>query len=209
MKHFAQSLCGTALAFCLAAVAQADVVDWRYNWTPSSPTIFADSGDSHIALTNEPTGAATGSSDIVATDITTFSDAPPDAPATFTHKAYSLKLTLTDGATHDTGSVVFAGEFNGKLSSLNANITNTFTSPTTQALELGGNHYTVKIGPYAPPAPPTAANSGSIAAHAEVSVRVLLEGPEPPGLVLAALGVCGLGLGSARWRARRWAARLP
>ena len=41
-------------------------------------------------------------------------------------------------------------------------------SPTVQALTLGGNKYTVTIGPYSPAGPPSASNAGSIAAHVDV-----------------------------------------
>jgi hypothetical protein len=142
-------------------------------------------------LEPEPGATAAGSSDIVATDLQTVSSADDDHPDRFTAQSYQLKLTLTDLASHAAGSLTFAGVFDGTISKLTSDISNTFTGPTTQTLTLGGNTYTVTIGAYTPPAPPNADNLGAIGAHAEVSVRPA-QSPEPSTLVLAGLALAAV-----------------
>jgi hypothetical protein len=153
------------------ASARADLIPWSYNWTPSVPAVFADSpGTGKISLTNEPIGNAVGTSDIVATNIKVFSTADPSTPDTFTHAKYGLTLTLTDSESSKSGTLVFDGEFNGTISSKSSNITNSFTNDTMQTLTLGQHLFKVRIGPFTPPAPPGATNSGSISGTAFVTV---------------------------------------
>jgi hypothetical protein len=185
--------------------ARADLVPWSYNWSPKDPAVFADSpGTGKITFTNEPSGNAVGTSDIVATNLKTFSTADPATPDTFTNKGYTLFLTLTDKPSGQSTTFTFNGVFNGTISSASSNITNTFTNGNIHTAVLGGNTYTVTIGQFTPPPPPGASNSGSISATAIVSVR---NGPpnhgtpEPSSLVLAGLGLTGLGFVS--WRKRR------
>jgi hypothetical protein len=200
---------GVTLAVLLlaSAGARADLVPWSYNWTPAAPTILADSpGTGKILLSNEPAGAAQNSSDIVATNIRTASSAAWDSPDHFTNAAYGLALTLTDKASHASGTVTFTGVFNGTLTALSSNITNSFTGPQTQVLKLGSNTYTITMGSYTPPPPPGAFNAGAISAYAQVTVQATEAGgggqaPEPPALALAGLGL-SLG-GGALWRRRR------
>jgi hypothetical protein len=196
MRISAKRLFAAALALCLltGARARADFVSWSYNWTPSSTVIYADNPTTgRIILSNEPGGSAVGDSYVVATNIKTASNADPSSPATFTNASYGLAMTIVDSASGKTGSLSFNGVFNGTLSNQNAIIMNSFTGPTTQSLLLGNHLYTVTIGPFAPPGPPTANISGSISALATVSVRDV---PEPNTLVLS--GMC-LSLFGAGW----------
>jgi hypothetical protein len=68
-------------------------------------------------------------------------------------------------------------------------------------VQLGDHLYTVQIGPFAPPGPPTANIAGSISALANVSVQDV---PEPSTLVLSGLclALCGAGWWWKRARAR-------
>jgi hypothetical protein len=205
MKCFV--LCGTIVASLLVAAgpAPANPITWTYNWTPSAAEIIADNGGTgRIMLTNEPLGSAAGTTDIVATNIKVASTAAPGHPDVFMHAAYSLALTLTDGASHASGTLTFTGAFHGTISAKSSNLVNIFTDATTQSITLGNHIYTVTIGPFTPPAPPGATNFGSISANAEVSVRG--RGPdfgaaEPTTLWLAGLGLAVLGLIS--WRNRQ------
>jgi hypothetical protein len=209
------SLLGVTLAVLLLASggARADLVPWSYNWTPSAPTILADSpGTGKILLSNQPAAAAVNSSDIVATNIRTASSATWAAPDHFTNAPYGLALTLTDKASGASGNLTFTGVFNGDLTALSANITNSFTGPQTQVLQLGANTYTVTMGSYTPPPPPGAFNAGAISAYAQVSVQSTGDGggsqaPEPSTLALAGLGLSLSG--GALWRRRRDGRRGP
>jgi hypothetical protein len=193
-------LYAAALALCLfgGAVARADFVGWSYNWTPSSTEVFAsDPAMGKITLSNEPGSSTVGDSFVVASNLKTVSSADPKTPAQFKDAFYSLTLTITDEASNLTDSMVFTGKFDGAISAKSAIVMNTFTGPEVQSKVIGGNLYTVKIGPFAPPGPPTATNSGSISALASITVT---EAPEPSTLALA--GVCLSVVGAGWWYRR-------
>jgi hypothetical protein len=195
---------GGAALLCLlsAAAARADFVQWSYNWSRSPGQVFADgSTTSYITLSDESQHTASGDSDIVATNLHTFSDAPPADPAHFTNKGYTLTLSLTDLASGKSGQLVFTGQFNGDLSSQSANIANTFTGQTMQTIVLGSHKYTVVMNQYSPPGPPGESNAGAIAAHLKSLITITNLTPEPPAAALAGLGVVPL-LGLAAWRRR-------
>jgi hypothetical protein len=204
MRHSTGRLYAAALALCLlaGARARADFISWEYNWTPSATKILADNPTTGaILLSNEPGGSAVNNSDIVATNIRTVSTADPSSPATFTNKAYGLALTVLDDASGKSGTMTFGGTFSGALSSKSALIVNNFTGPQTQSVQLGNHLYTVQIGPFAPPGPPTANIAGSISALAKVSVKDV---PEPSTFVLSGLclSLCGAGWWWKRARGR-------
>jgi hypothetical protein len=193
------------VALLLAGGARAEFIAWPYIWAPTVSAVPADSpGTGRILLTNEAAGSAVNSSDIVATDIRTASSAPYNNPDHFTNAPYGLALTLTDNASHASGTVTFTGVFNGTLTALSANITNTFTGPQVQVLQLGSNTYTITMGTYSPPPPPGAVNAGAISAYAQVTVQSgtgVPQLPEPSALVLAGLGLSLAG--GAFWRRKR------
>ncbi len=210
MKYSTTRLYAAALALCLfgGARARADFVDWSYNWTPSATEIFADkSSMGKITLSNESSGTATGDSYIVATNIQTVSSATSQNPAKFTDAPYSLTLIITDGPSGKSNSMVFSGKFNGTLAQKSAIILNTFTNDQIQSKVIGDHIYTVNIGPFSPPGPPTAKNSGSISALATVTVQAV---PEPSTLVLSGLclSVFGAGWWLRRSRRRNFALEL-
>src|SRR5262249_10852271 len=136
----------------------------------------------------------------------------------------TFTLVLTDTASKQAATMKFNGFFSGTVSATSANIGNTFTAPLSQTATLGGHVYTVNLGNYAPPGPPTASNAGSIRAHVGVAQfsppspppppppptgsggggTPSPNAPEPSTLLLSCLGLAGLGL--AGWRKRRNAA---
>ncbi len=210
MRLRSTRLFATALALSLFAgtQARADLIDWSYNWMPTATQVFTDDPSmGNITLSNEPGSSTTGDSFIVATNLKTASTSPATKPGTFTDQPYSLTLTIFDEASGKSEGLVFSGKFNGLVSSKSAIIMNEFTTPETQSVQVGSNLYTVKIGPFAPPGPPTATNSGSISALASVTVK---EVPEPSTLALAGmcLSVCGAGWWLRRQRARSLALDL-
>jgi hypothetical protein len=197
--------------------ARAEPISWDYGWEPASLVIAADGGGTGgVSLTVQAPVNAQGPSDIVATNLRTFSSAAVTTPDSINQGNYSLALTLTDGATGRTGSMTFTGYLSGTFSTSSSNLKNFFTGDTTQSMNLGNHKYTVTIGPYAPPGPPGAANAGSISAFVDV-VRIPPddpgddgddddppppnETPEPGTLLLTCLGVSCLG--AASWRKRR------
>jgi len=194
-------LLGFAL-FHLTPAAHASVA-WTYDFTPSTTTVWSDNGNSKLVLTNQTPLMAVGTSDVVATQISVVSSADDDTPDTFTKGDYTLSMKLTDVASGAFTMLSFTGYFTGTVSAHSTNIDNVFTGQTSyENILLGANRYNVMITTYTPPGP-EGGLSGSIGAHAIVSVQPgggPHETPEPTSLVLAGLGVGGLGL--ARWR--RW-----
>jgi hypothetical protein len=193
--------CTVVLALGVAPAARADFIHWSYNWTPNTPAVFSDNKAAKITLTNEPGADAVGDSDIVATNLRTFSTADPSKPDVFTGAAYKLTLTLIDEESRESASLTFEGVFTGTLSAKSANIDTLFVGQANHKVVLGGNAYTVEIGTYSPPPPPNATNAGSIGAIATVRVDGIKDVPEPAALALAGVG---LGLAAlARYRRRR------
>lgn len=189
-----------------AAPIPASSLSWNYNFSASPMAIYADDAVSFVQLTNEPTGTAVGTSDIVATNIKVFSAAPVGSPAQLgSGGAYSLTLVISalDNGTPYSASLTFTGKLGGSFSQGAANVTNTFTSATTDFVDLGNYTFTVTIGNYTPPGPPSATNQGSISAHVTVSSATGggIDSPEPSTMLLSGLGLTFLG--GAAWRKRR------
>jgi hypothetical protein len=90
---------------------------------------------------------------------------------------------------------------------------NAFTGQISQTVKLGAHTYTVNMGNFAPPGPPTASNAGSISAHVLVDQDPDGGGsggggggggtgsqhaPEPCTLILGGLGLSLAGLAGLR-----------
>jgi hypothetical protein len=194
-------------------------VQWTYNFTPNQNFVSAAApGTGTLTFTNEPAKGATNNSDVVLTNLKVSSTAPNDAPDKFNNTAWSGTLTLTDNASNASKALTFSGMFNGTFSGGdptkniggNANVTNTFTSLSSYSWTApNGNQYTITLGNFTPPGPPTASNAGSISVHVAVTPgNGTISGggaPEPSTLLLSCLG---LGFASAAsWRKRQRAAK--
>lgn len=191
MRYSPVALGGLTLVLWLGGSARlhAELIQWSYSWSRSPTQVHADSpGTGYISLTDGAMKSAAGTSNLVATNLQAHSTAPPSQPDVFTNKTYKLGLFLKDQASGQSGTISFTGEFNGTLTADSSNIKNTFVGPTTQTLTLGNHLYTVSIGPYGPPGPTGAVNSGSIAARAEVTVSTIFQTPEPTSGFLALVG---------------------
>jgi hypothetical protein len=173
-----------------ASTSRADLIHWSYNWSASPADLHADApGTGYIALTDENPQNVVGDSDIVATNLQVHSTATTSNPDVWTAKAYTLTLALTDQTSSQTGTLTFTGTLTGTATAGGSLIGNTFTGMTTQQLGLGDNLYIVTINSYTPPGPPGTVNSGSIGAHATVTVQQIIHTlPEPSSLVLCGLG---------------------
>jgi hypothetical protein len=168
-------------------------------------TLFASSPTTTsvgLFMTSPPLeGAHWGASDLIATQINTFYNAPGTGAYSFRppDSHYTLHVILEDVRWSVTGQLEFPGYFTGTISPTKVNIGNTFLGPTTQSLLLGPDLYTVTIGPFLPPSAPNSPDLGSIGAHVEV--RQVKATPEPSTLVLAGMAIIPLGL--AAWRRHR------
>jgi hypothetical protein len=212
MKRF-WTLLAPAVLLLAGAPAHADpsasdLVEWSYSWSHNyaSGSIPADSpGTGGVSLTKEQTRDATGSSDVVATNLRTFSTATASsADKLNSNGSYELTITITDKASGETGTLTFTGKLSGTFTADSTNITNQFTGSTTQSITLGDNTYTVTLTSYTPPGPSTAESSGSIGAHVEVTAGGDIQktdAPEPSSLLLSCVGLALAG--GAAWRKRR------
>lgn len=188
-----------------------DQVQWQYNWVPGAPAVTSDNSPTGVVtFTNEPTAYATGSSDVVATNLRVASTLPASSPNILsTNGAYTLTLTLTmvqDGVTYS-GTHTFSGKLSNTFSSESANIKNVFDpgAGSYKLFELGSYDFVVTLDSYTPPGPPNQVQSGSISTHVEVRLRDdnggISETPEPGSLVLGGLALTCLG--GVAWRKRR------
>jgi hypothetical protein len=201
-------LAALVLLLFAGARANADFIQWSYNWNINPISVLSDSGNGSVSFTNQPAQSASGNSDTVATNLKANSLASVASPDTLNSTgAYTLTLALTDTASGQSGTLTFSGKLSGSFSKDSANITNAFTGLTQQTLDLGGNAYVVTIGPYSPPGPPDSTNLGSIAAHVDVSKIVTVASvPEPSTLLLGLFGLSSAG--AISWRKKRRAAAV-
>jgi hypothetical protein len=211
-RSFSVKLTALALALLGGAAPAASIpasnLQWTYNFSPGSPSVVSDTNPSaYVQFTNEPTKAAVGNSDIVATNLRVFSAATAAAPDVISAGGnYSLTLVLStvDNGTPYSTSMTFNGKLDGTFSAESANLTNTFGANATQTVQLGTYFFTVSLVAYTPPGPPDQLNAGSLAAHVSVSSAGPGEiSPEPSTMLLSALGLTCLG--GAAWRKRRQA----
>jgi hypothetical protein len=201
----------SALTLLLLAGASAhatlltpDNVTWTYNFSPGAPAVLADGNPSAgVTFTNEPTKAATGNSDVVATNLRVFSTAPATSPDVLvSNGAYKFTLTLTN-TSEGTGpaTFTFTGKLGGAFSSESANVTNMFGANNIQSVDLGSFRFTVALVAYTPPGPPDQVQGGAISAHVRISSLQTASAPEPSTLLLSSLGLTFLG--GAAWRRKR------
>ena len=214
MKCFLMTIASVSLLLLAGAPAWASPtptdVQWTYNFTPNQSFVKSDSGTGSITFTNEPAKNANNSSDVVLTNLRVSSTATNSSPDSFNNAHWSGTLAITDKASGAGTNLMFQGQLGGTFSAGNANVTNTFTGTTSYTWTApNGNKYTVTVGNFTPPGPPTASNAGSISVHVAVTSgngTVSGHAPEPSTLLLSCLG---LGFaGAARWRKRRRAAKL-
>lgn len=211
----------TAFTLALAAAfgvspAQAtplppDQIVWHYDWEPGAAAVYSDNAPTGaVTFTNENPTQATGSSDIVATNLRVASTLPASSPNVITTSgAYtlSLDLSMTENSVLYQGSHIFSGKLSNTFSSESANVKNAFGagSASLHVFNLGSYLFTVTLDAYTPPGPPSQFNTGSISAHVEVTLDddtgVITETPEPGTMALAGLAVTCLG--GVAWRKRR------
>jgi PEP-CTERM motif len=201
-----------------ASAAPAAPVSWTYNWSTDTSTISADVGGvGTVSLVPAPAGTLSGPGTIPALSFTTLTTATDTSPDHFTGKTYTLTLDLTDNDQDLSGSLHFLGTLNGTLSAANDGTTLGFNH-LTGSLDLGADQFNVTL------APPPAAGLGNISAQVNIQEATgggtgapppgpppspgprpgpepgPQDSPEPSALVLAALGLAGVGVQA--WRRR-------
>lgn len=194
--------------FAQANPLAPDQVQWRYDWSATPTAVQSNNSPTGVVtFTNEQPTYATGSSDIVATNLRVASTLPASAPNVLTtNGAYTLTLNLTmvEDGTPYSGTHTFSGKLSNTFSSEGANVKNVFNPGAGSSHEfiLGSYLFTVTLDAYTPPGPPSATNPGSISAHVEVEIRPdLAQLPEPGTMVLGGMALTFFG--GAAWRKRR------
>jgi hypothetical protein len=204
-------LAATLALLCYGTLAHADLIpvptaEWSYDVEPGADAVFADAPHtgSGVSFTNEQPRDVLGLSDVVLTNLRTFSLTPATDPALLdTSGAYTFDLTITDQASGQSTTRQITGKLGGSFSGDNSNVTNVFDGPDTYTVPLGDFVYVVTLGTYSPPGPPSATNAGSITAHIDVfrDDVTVAQAPEPSAMMLSCLGLSFLG--GAVWRRRR------
>ncbi|HEY7311397.1 MAG TPA: hypothetical protein VH643_18695 [Gemmataceae bacterium] len=173
----ARSLAALIVVLAVAGHGRADYMNWTYTSTPSVPGVSVGAqspgGGAAVTLTDFKNGTAGTSIPVIAYVTQTAST----SPITFDPSAakYSLGVTITDNATHDSGTLTFAGAVGGTLSATTSTLTNSF-APSTNSLTLDGHVYTVTI-PTTNLAAPTSPQQNIMAT---VSVSNVSGGGTPP-----------------------------
>jgi len=216
MTRLSFPLLGTVIGLSLLgpSAARADLITWGFNWSGSPTSVAGDPGATGgIFLLDPQPGHGQGSMALSGTQLQVFSSAPAGTLDHFTNRPYTETLTITDDASHASGTLTFTGLFNGTLSPSQANILNTFTGKTIQTLLLGTHLYTVNLDKYIPPTPTSA---GSFGADVTVTPNTTGGGgggnngggsgggggdhhaPEPSSLILTGIGLATFGV--AYWK---------
>jgi hypothetical protein len=186
-------------------------------------SILASDGKSGVSIVNQQLANATGPSDVVATTISGFSGSSSNV-GFGSGGNYAFSLVLTDGQSNATATYTFQGQFGGTLSATNSNITSTITGGTVTTsngtvsfsganaptVALGNYDYTVSMGSYTPPGPPSENLTGSIGGFVNVTTLGTASAttPEPSALLLSGVGLSFAGIVSWRKRRQRLAANL-
>ena len=96
-----------SLLLLAGARANADFIQWSYNWNINPISVLSDSGNGSVSFTNQPAQTASGNSDTVATNLKANSLAAPSSPDTLLNTgAYALTLALTDATSGQSGTAV-------------------------------------------------------------------------------------------------------
>lgn len=189
--------------------------------SPISPPVFVPphgAGQAALLLTSPAAGGSSlWHTTMTAVHVTPLTWAPDNYPGVFNHEKWGLRLVLWDNLLHRWGTVFFTGVFDGTLSRGTSTLTSHFTSSATQTLRFGGpfvyDTFTVTLQPFVPPGPPKKSRPGGFNATVDFgrivvdpvplpvqSGTVPHETPEPSTLVLAAVGIGGMGLAARRRR---------
>jgi hypothetical protein len=192
-----------ALSLLCDNAAKADFMNWSYSTTPSVPGFSVGGGGSPggtVQLTDFTNQAGGASIPVIAVVTSSASTSPVAFDPSKT--AYSVKMTITDNTTHDSGTLTFTGSVSGTLSATTSTLINSF-APSSNTLTLDGHKYTVTI-PTADLAPPTSPQNNILAT---VSVSDVTGGgtppppppptkstPEPRSIILACAAIGAIGV---------------
>lgn len=192
-----------------AVEAHANYIQWSATYTETS--VAAANGGAlsgGITFTPPATTTMTSVTSINVATLSTSTTATSANPDLFNAVPYGIRIVLTDlgDPYHDSHTFIFTGTISGSLSTTSANLSNTFTSPSTQfaVFDRPNNYYAeylLSLTSFTAPTPGGAPGNITLqVTYNSASPPYPAPGnsPEPASLVLAGLGVTAFGL--ARWR---------
>lgn len=183
------------------AAAEELPVNWSYR-NPLAEIAFADGATGGLTFPNTVFQPRTGSAEIMATRVASYSIAPDTTPDRITSLPFHFALELRDDLSGETARLTFAGVFSGDLWRTGSELTARYAGTTDQAVLLGGNRYRVELGGFAAPSGYGDPEAGSISALVTVfgsDPPSPVNAPEPATAALAALGLVTVA-GAARVR---------
>jgi hypothetical protein len=197
---FTLALAGMWSAASTAAL-RADPIStvptWSYS-TAGTPSMTQTGASGPSIVLSGEHGISTGSQNVVAANLYTYSNSPSLTQITPTHVRETI--FLRDIGSGQTGSLTFDATLSGAVTSTGSWLALVPFGATTQVLHLGHYFYTVTVDPFRAPENPSTFG-GSLVFDVKVH-----HNPEPSSLVLAGLGMSLVGL--RRWRKRLAASSL-
>ena len=170
-----------ALLALAARPSRAESIAWAYDWSKSTDAIAGDAGNTGGVSFTSFKGVLAGDQSIHATTMAAFISTSAAKPDTYSGEAYHMVLNLTDQASGQAGQLTFTGHLFGSVSLTGgAKLTNTFETPLTESLTLGGHLFTVTIGPFFAPKVANGGSDGFIDASVEVGGHGGTGAPPPP-----------------------------
>jgi hypothetical protein len=198
-----------AAAICLAAAcflsagsaARASEISWSYQFVSDGHSVNFIHSNHAFGLIGLP-GNGSGSrhtTDGATTDISTkiwsFSTASASHPQSVANLPFAVNLRITDRASGVSAYVSFSGALSGNIWNNGSTLHPTFSGPPTRQVDINHHLFTVSYESFAPPKGPGHAGKFTF----DVKTQ---HNPEPPTLVLAAIGVPFFGV-TLRRRYRR------
>jgi hypothetical protein len=169
MSHRVVTLGLAALSLLTGRAAAGELpIRWSYR-NPLAEMAFAEGATGGLTFPNTVFQSLTGSAEITATQVASYSIAPDTAPDKITSLPYRFSLELRDDLSGEVARLTFAGVFTGDIWRTGSELAARYTGPTSQSVRLGGNQYGIELGGFAPPAGYGDESAGSISARVTVS----------------------------------------
>jgi len=196
-------------ALCLTATfGRAEMILWSYQSGAAPSNIFL-SGGPEAPTSSLLLGGMGNTQEHDSATVTVVRMLTAGNLFNFQNATSSLGLDIKDTASSAMHMFTFPVVFNGtaNLGTHASNVTMTFPGGTSQSFTLGGNLYTVTLGPIHPLTWTSLGGNfpnaflGEVDAHVTVGPSDAAASPEPSSLILAGMGIAFAA--GASWRRRR------
>jgi hypothetical protein len=196
----------TAVALFLTDIPARAGVMWSVDWSTTKPNVISDTGNNQFLVNAGPHVDGSGNASNLLAGQITMQLPFKGTTDTWTEQNYSLDVHLVDKTSHAATDLLFAGALSGTATPSGSSISNEFVAgKTSYTVTLGGNQYTVALGPY------VANGAGTQVGTLEAQVTVngdtgptgppTHQSPEPSTMVLMGLGFASIA--ATAWKKRR------